>query len=59
MGDKWNEAMKVEIKNFYKFKVWENFPRNMLKGCKMLSSQCLFKKILNKTYQFAIKDKLL
>ena len=34
--DKWIEAMKVEINNFYKRKVWEKFPKKMLNERKML-----------------------
>ena len=42
--DKWIEAMKVEINNFYKRKVWEKFPRKMLNERKMLGSRWVFKK---------------
>ena len=42
--DKWIEAMKVEINNFYKRKVWEKFPRKMLNERKMLGIRWVLKK---------------
>lgn len=41
--NKWTQAIKSEIENFYKRDVWKKFPRSKLDGRKPLGSRWVFK----------------